>query len=590
MSRNQNPVDLIEEAIHLLRRAPIEIYALFLVAVAPFVLCFFQFCSEMSYSEFAGMNLPGFASILAISYLWMKAVQHLTCRQLVCVYTGEFRNPGKFGSVLRSCIHQTAIHPVGLFAKPMAALASIPGFLTFVPLLMLPASIIFSFFQNASIVITGERGDFAKCWRLSVNRGPAAASLLFVLMFLRVVIFLNVYLTIGVLPYLVKVLFGVDTFLSRDFRWLISFSYLVGIALISYFALDLLSKAIQVIEVCRAEAQITGKDLRRSLTALTAAKKVGALVSLCLMIPMHPTHAGPTVPISRPTSSALSVLHVPSSATTNDRYSNPLLLLAALKKAPHPSEANRIPDSELNDRIDHELSGPQYSWRKPQHHLIASGRNWVQDFGAWVTKSWVKLNKAINRLFDAITKWWKSLFPNPEGPTRFLATGGAPNWINQLLLYGIIGGLIIAAALIVLRILGRSKKRSVVPIGPASVVAPNLESETTLPDELPEDEWILLARRKLKEGEPRLALRALFLAVLSLLGTQRLIVVRQSKSNSDYEAELRRRRSAELTELFQGNRRLFERCWYGDYPVTDVEIEQSTSFYQRLKHACLTKK
>ena len=58
MSRTQNPVDLIEEAIHLLRRAPIETYALFLVAIAPFVLCFFQFCSEMSYSEFAGMNTP----------------------------------------------------------------------------------------------------------------------------------------------------------------------------------------------------------------------------------------------------------------------------------------------------------------------------------------------------------------------------------------------------------------------------------------------------------------------------------------------------------------------------------------------------
>jgi hypothetical protein len=642
MSRSQNPVDLIEEAIHLLRRAPIETYALFLVAIAPFVLCFFQFCSEMSYSEFAGMNLPGFASILAISYLWMKAVQHLACRQLVRVYTGEVPNRGDFGNVFRSCIHQAAIHPIGLFAKPMAALASIPGFLTFVPLLMLPASIIFSFFQNASIVITGERGDFAKCWRLSVNRGRAAASLLFVSLFLRIVIFLNVYLTIGVLPYLVKALFGVDTFLSRDFRWLISFSYLVGIALISYFALDLLSKAIQVIEVCRAEAQTTGKDLQRSLTSLTAATKAGAILFLCLTVPIRAEecrfqlrHAADiakstgyvgqvrlpettqrsTVPLELSVLLDLDVLsvsgvalvrHSPfplaeakveicevgSDAPPNRGHSalDYQILLAALKKVPPPSEADRIPDSELNDRIDRELSGSQYSWRKPQHHLVAGEKNWVQNFGAWVTKSLVKLNKAINRSLEAISKWWKSLFPNPEGPTRFPSAGGVPNWINQLLLYAIICGLIITAALIVFRILGRSKKRIVVSIGLPAVVTPNLESETTMADELPEDEWIRLARRKLEEGEPRLALRALFLAVLSLLGAQRLIIVRQSKSNSDYEAELRRRRSAELTELFQGNRRLFERCWYGDHPVTDVEIEQSTSFYQRLKHACLTEK
>jgi hypothetical protein len=222
--------------------------------------------------------------------------------------------------------------------------------------------------------------------------------------------------------------------------------------------------------------------------------------------------------------------------------------------------------------------------------LVAAEKNWVQNLGAWIAKSLGKLSKAINRLFEALTKWWKSLFPNPDGPTPFSATDAAPNWINQLLLYAIICGLIVATALVIVRIVGRSKKRRLVPLDLPALVIPNLERETTVADELPEDQWILLARRKLEEGEPRLALRALFLAVLCLLGAQRLIVVRQSKSNSDYEAELRRRKSAELTELFRNNRRLFERCWYGDHPVTEVEIEQSNSLYQRLKHACLTEK
>jgi hypothetical protein len=588
MSGTQHPIDLIEEAIHLLRRAPIETYALFLVAIAPFVLCFFQFCSEMSYSEFAGTNLPGFAAILALSYLWMKAFQHLACRQLVMVYTGELPNQGNFGRILRSCLYQTTIHPIGLFAKPMAALASLPGFLTFVPLLMLPASVIFSFFQNASILVTGERGDLAKCWRLSVNRGRAAASLLFLSSFLHIVVFLNVYLTIGVLPYLLKALFGIDTFLSRDFHWLLSFSYFVGIALISYFVLDLLTKAIQVIEVCRAEEQTTGKDLQRSLISLTVAKPGGRTAShsrsllllLCLIVPTLPIHAAPSVPSAPITEHCHPT---PPSLL-------PPIILASLKRVPAPSEADRIPDSELNDRIDRELSGSEYSWRKPEHHLVAAEKNWVQNLGAWIAKSLGKLSKAINRLFEALTKWWKSLFPNPDGPTPFSATDAAPNWINQLLLYAIICGLIVATALVIVRIVGRSKKRRLVPLDLPALVIPNLERETTVADELPEDQWILLARRKLEEGEPRLALRALFLAVLCLLGAQRLIVVRQSKSNSDYEAELRRRKSAELTELFRNNRRLFERCWYGDHPVTEVEIEQSNSLYQRLKHACLTEK
>ena len=625
MSRTQHPIDLIEEAIHLLRRAPIETYAFFLVGIAPFVLCFFQFCSEMSYSEFAGSSLPGFAAALALSYLWMKAFQYLACRQLVMVYTGELSHRGNFGRILKSCIHQAAIHPIGLFAKPMAALASIPGFLTFVPLLMLPASIICSFFQSASILITGESGDFAKCWHLSVNRGRAAASLLFLSSFLRIVIFLNVYLTIGILPYLLKALFGIDTFLSRDFRWLISFSYLVGIGLISYFVVDLLIKAIQVVEVCRAEAQTTGKDLQRSLISLTAGKRGRAashfnslLVLVCLIIPTLTVRAeGSRLQLRETTQDFRSAdcLYavdpwrapgVASNAPPNRGHppmfpepggsgytvgcGNPNypFILVSLKRASPSSEAERIPDSELNERIDRELSSSEYSWRKPQHHLVSGEKSWLQGLGTWVAKSFAKVSRVINRLVDEIAKWWRSLFPNPEGATPLKAT--APNWINQLLLYAIICGLIVAVALILLRILGRSKKRKPVPVGPLISVTPNLESETTVADELPEDQWILLARRKLEEGEPRLALRALFLAVLSLLGARRLIIVRRSKSNSDYEAELRRRRSAELTELFGGNRRLFERCWYGDHPVTDLEIEQSTTFYQRLKHACLAEK
>jgi len=274
---------------------------------------------------------------------------------------------------------------------------------------------------------------------------------------------------------------------------------------------------------------------------------------------------------------------------TTDACNAKKFILASLKRAAPPSEADRIPDSELNERIDRELSGSEYSWRKP-HHLVSGEKNWLQGFVSWIAKSLGKVSRAINRVVDVITKWWQSLFPHPEGSPQLSTTASAPTWINQLLLYAIICGLIIAVALIALRILGRSKKNKPVPTGSAMPVAPNLKSETIVADELPQDQWLLLAHRKLEEGEPRLALRALFLAALSLLGAERLIVVRRSKSNSDYETELRRRRSAELTELFRGNRRLFERCWYGDHPVTDVEIKQSTNFYQRLKHACLAEK
>src|SRR5260370_40218919 len=162
-------------------------------------------------------------------------------------------------------------------------------------------------------------------------------------------------------------------------------------------------------------------------------------------------------------------------------------ILVSLKRASPSSEAERIPDSELNERIDRELSSSEYSWRKPQHHLVSGKKSWLQGLGTWVAKSFAKVSRVINRLVDAIAKWWRSLFPNPEGATPLKAT--APNWINQLLLYAIICSLIVAVVLILLRLLGLSKKRKPVPVGPLILATPNLEKDKTAAHYRPDDQW-----------------------------------------------------------------------------------------------------
>jgi hypothetical protein len=581
MSRTHHPIDLLEEAIHLLRRAPIETYAFFLAGITPFILSLFNFCSTMSYSDLAASNLPVYALALGLSYSWMKGFQYLACRRLFAAYSGELPDNGKFGTVLRGWFSQAAFHPIGLLIKPMAAIASIPGYLTFIPHLMLPALVTFAFFQNASVVMTGERGDFESCWQLTANRVRATASLSLLLTLLRVIVFLNVFSTIGVLPYSLKALFGIDTFLSRDFRWLISFTYFVGTCLIAYFVVDLLIKAVYVIRVCQAQAQSSGKDLHRALLTLATAKSVGTLSPLLLV--------------------AICYFILPATAMgtfPNDDYfskvrpstSTDALVLVSLKRVTPAPESDRIPESELNQQIDRELGGSEYDWRKPQHHLTSPGADWVRNIGTWIGRTGHRISRATNQFVETLQKWWKSLFPSPQGSIPFSNGVGAPIWISQALVFATIGGILVAATLVALRLFSRLKnERPLVPASPVSPL-PNLESESTVADELPEDQWLLLARSKLQEGQPRLALRALFLAVLALLGTQRLIIVRRSKSNSDYESELRRRKQPEVTELFRGNRQLFERCWYGDDPVTDAEIEQSNQFYQRLKHACLAER
>jgi hypothetical protein len=189
-------------------------------------------------------------------------------------------------------------------------------------------------------------------------------------------------------------------------------------------------------------------------------------------------------------------------------------------------------------------------------------------------------------LEQAISKWLGSLFPHISG----ISTGGSDGMsvVAQVLSWVTIIGAAAVLTLILVKII--SRRRVVTPpAAPALAPTPDLDSEDTTADQLPEDEWLRLARQKVEQGDLRQALRALFLAVLSLLGAQGLVLIRKSKSNFDYEHELRRKLNSVpgLDEIFSANRKLFERCWYGAHPVTIAEFEQSDSLYQRLKHACL---
>ena len=102
-------------------------------------------------------------------------------------------------------------------------------------------------------------------------------------------------------------------------------------------------------------------------------------------------------------------------------------------------------------------------------------------------------------------------------------------------------------------------------------MTPDLPAEDLLATQLPEDEWLSLARRLAAAGERRLALRALYLSLLAGLGERGLLAIARHKSNRDYLQELRRRTRdrPELPGAFGRSVGDFERVWYGAHPVDD---------------------
>jgi hypothetical protein len=258
--------------------------------------------------------------------------------------------------------------------------------------------------------------------------------------------------------------------------------------------------------------------------------------------------------------------------------------LRAMPLARATPNAARLPTAEVNQQLSRVLTAPEYAWQNPSK--VEAPPSWLEQFSDWLKDSVASFARAVGRLERAISKWLSSLFPHISG----VPTSGSDGMsvVAQVLSWVTIIGAAGVLTLILARII--SRQRAVTPqAAPALAPTPDLESEDTTADQLPEDEWLRLARQKVEDGDLRQALRALFLAVLSLLGAQGLILIRKSKSNFDYERELRRKLDPvpQLDEIFSADRKLFERCWYGAHPVTIAEFEQSDSLYQRLKHVCL---
>ena len=81
-------LDLIEDAVHLLRTAPVSTLAIYYVGALPFVLAFLFFWSDMSRSPFARERLEPLAGVLALLFCWMKFCQGAFARRLWAQVSG----------------------------------------------------------------------------------------------------------------------------------------------------------------------------------------------------------------------------------------------------------------------------------------------------------------------------------------------------------------------------------------------------------------------------------------------------------------------------------------------------------------------
>ncbi len=96
-----------------------------------------------------------------------------------------------------------------------------------------------------------------------------------------------------------------------------------------------------------------------------------------------------------------------------------------------------------------------------------------------------------------------------------------------------------------------------------------------------------MAQGLAETGDYRLAVRALFLALLSRLAANEHIAVARYKSNIDYRRELERRAHAhpQLAPLFRDSARVYEAVWYGNHAATPEGFSRLMRNLDRLRGA-----
>ena len=512
-------LEIVEHAVFVLRRAPAALIP-FYVGAVPFWMAVLVYFSDMTQSAFAWERVTSGALVVAAAFCWMKCWQCVYASQLRAAVVGAPRSRWTPRRVARMALRQCAWQPWGLIARPVSLALTVPY------------AWVSSFFQNVTVLEDGAAEDE----RTLVARATSQARLwpgqahiiILVLTGFVLLVWLNIFVALLIVPSILKMFLGWETVFSRAGMSLLNTTLITATFALTHLCIEPFWKAVYVVRCFRGESLATGDDLLVELRQLGARYARGAALSAALLLAMivPDTAHGQTPPV--PTA---------------------------------------VPAPELSRQIDDVLARREFAWRMPREKLPVDRDSSTARFAEDVRRFIVDAVNAAAEIWRDIRGWFRKVFGRDrDSKTRESGWSLASPEVLKPILYVLIAGCVIIAGILVLR-----RRRTERVIAAAAVEAvPDLRDESVSADQLPEEGWLQLAREMLAANDLRLALRALYLAALAHLGRQGLLTLAAHKSNLDYQRELRRRARArqQLLSAFGANLGVFERAWYGRHEVT----------------------
>lgn len=552
MGSDKTTLELLEESAQLLRQLPAILWICYYAGTIPFLLGGLYFWVEMSSGGMSERRcVPGSLG-LTLLFLWMKVGQTLFASGLRRHFGGESSVRWRLPKLLRIATIQGIIQPWRFVVLPLALIATFP----------FPVAL--AFFENVTSLGDGQGKESGFSFSTLIRRAYRQAFLrigqnsLFVTLTtaLYLVTWINTCLGCALLPYLIRMLLGIETAFTRaGSSAFLNTTFLAMTVALSYLVIDPLIKAVYSLRCFYGESIRDGRDLLSEF-ALAIGNSARCLPLLALI---------GFIVISPPLLAESTGLRVGVSSE---------------------SAGASVSSAELNQAVDKTLAHDKYRWKaRRQADSSENGplRNWLRGFIDGIKdtlKSW------FEAVMDAIA-WLRRLFGSRDEDFTNNSDRSAVDW--KVILRGS-GLLLLCLATVAMAWLlwkVRQRSRQIRKVAQAEIlpVRPDLNDEQVIASQLPEDGWLTLARELMEKGDRRLALRALYLANLANLAHRELVTLTRFKSNREYLMEVTRRAKGrpDLQSAFVENVASFDRAWYGWHDVTTEVLRQFQSNLERMR-------
>jgi hypothetical protein len=516
-------IPLLEEAVHLLRRAPRTALVCHVLGAMPFALALLLFWNDVNNPHTSDATLGRESVVLALLLAWMNCWRAIFAGRLRRLLTASADTPWTWSRAWNLMAGQAFLGATKLVVLPLSLL-TIFGFAWTV-----------AFYRSATAL--ADRADLDPLQLIARARQMAGFDrrqswlILPIVGFLWLLLTANLGLALAFLPQLIHILTGYESQFSRSGGYYIFTPlFLWSTLAISWMIFDPFIQSVYCLRSFYGESVTTGEDIRAGLRMLTSAAAI---------------------------------------------------LLALLPMLQRQAFAN-VPPQQLEQSVRRAMLSSEYDWRLPAAVQPASQHvPWLVRVTDRLIDGLKSIFHAIGKAIDAFFEWLRKLFEVVTTPQ----SGALPKTGLHWSLYVLIALVVCATAWIAWRRrwFVRAQPKPATPV----LEAVRLDAEDLTADRLPEDGWLELAARMMREQNFRLALRAYYLANLAWLGRSQYLTIHSGKTNREYELELRRkaRGFAEARQLFATNIAVFERAWYGQHAVSSDDAGEFRGRIESIKSA-----